>query len=180
MQSTNLASAIKGVYKHEQVDGFLMAKEYIFLKEAEKKCLLQRFYNETALTIRAFEFELVELDIAGQIIQKRKFRYSNLCIVPNDYYSLPEGIVVSSECVDFKIEHCQIATDQYVYRIKHGKMQVYYDRRKRRNADLLSSQGDGLTVNSYAPRFGRLYGATAAMALISSVAVCLYLLFLRL
>jgi hypothetical protein len=140
----------------------------------------ERFYNETALTIRAFEFELVELNITGQTIQRRKFRYYDLHIEPGDQYCLPEGIVVSPECVDFKIEHCRIESGQYVYRIKHGKMETYYNRRKKRGADCLFSHGYGLTVNSYAPRFGRLYGATAAMALISSVAVCLYLLFLRL
>ena len=179
MQNSNLASAIKGVYKHEQIDGYLMAREYMFLKEDEKKCLLQRFYNETALTIRAFEFKLIELDVSGQVIRKRKFHYDGLSITPNDYFSLPEGIVVSSECVDFKIECCRIETDRYVYRMKHGKLQTYYDRRKRRRNAVDSTSGYGLTVDSYIPKFKRLFSVTAWMAVIVSLAVCLYLLFLR-
>ena len=142
--------------------------------------LLQRFYNETSLKLTDVEFDLVELDINGRVIQRRTFSYHNLSILPEKYFSIPEGIVVSSDCVDFKIARFSIASGRYVYRTKRGKIQTYYDRR---NADSekerFSFAKSRLKVESYTPRFKMLYGATAALALLLSIACCLYLLFLQ-
>ncbi|MBE6588964.1 MAG: hypothetical protein E7643_02180 [Ruminococcaceae bacterium] len=178
MQTNNLASAIKGQYKHEQTEGFLMAREYIFLKENGKKCLLQRFLNETPREIQRVKFDLVELNMQGEVIKKTKLYYMNLAIKPGEYFSMPAGIVVSPECVDFKIARCTVCSEGYVWRVKRGKIQAYYDRPRRRRVLPQSMYfRTPLSVRSCRPSVGPLYGVLALLAFLSSIGVSLYYLF---
>ena len=141
--------------------------------------MLQRFYNETASTLSDVEFDLIELDINGKVIQRRSFDYHGLTVRPGEWFSIPQGIVVSSDCVDFKFARLSAVSGRFVYRVKRGNIQTYYDRRRGARSKAMSYfESVDRKISSCTPRFRGIHGIAAAIALLLTVLVCIYLLLL--
>ena len=177
MQNNYEICIAKGQYKHYQNEGFWMAKDYVFLKKDERKCLLQRFVNQTPYTVNGVKFDLIEKDTNGKVIKKTEIAYDGLWVASGSIFVEAAGVVVSDECVDFEIRNCVVVVGRYRYRVKHGKIQAYYDRRQNKATEPPKASGQLLTVKPYVPSFSKLHRWLAVLALVMSAIRCSYYLF---
>ena len=166
----------KGAYQHPQINGFLSAREYMFLNEGGKKCLILRFFNETAHLINAFSFTLTELDNKGKEIKKTRVKYDELKLYPAESFSSTRGVIVSPECFDFRVTVNEIVSSPYVFRVKGGVVVPFYDRRLR-NKKIKSTAVYCRTVSkSFKP--GGLFGFLSAVCVLLIIAIAVMSLYL--
>lgn len=116
----------KGEYRHYQIDDFVSVKQYIFLRAEEKKCLTLRFTNSLGCKVNAFKFLLIQIDIQGNIIGKKKIKINNIIFEDGSDYTSNKGIVVDEKCVDFKIQMLCVYSERYRYKLKNNKVAIYY------------------------------------------------------
>lgn len=116
----------KGEYRHYQIDDFVSVKQYILLRTGEKKCLTLRFTNSLGCAVNAFKFLLVQMDIQGNVIGKKKVRINNIFFDAGTDYTSSKGIIVDEKCVDFKIQMLCVYSDRYRYKLKNNKIAIYY------------------------------------------------------
>ena len=176
MQKNNNCIA-KGIYSHSQLNDFVSVREYIFLKHSDKKCLIFRFCNETALTLDSIEFLLIELNSSGNVINKTHVVYDGLDINPDDIFSSKNGLVVSKECVDFKIQFLSVSSGDYIYRVKRGKVYAHYDKRGVITAKRKTLRYGYVESKSHSLSCGRICGFFAVLSLIFSIGICSFMLF---
>ena len=116
----------KGEYRHYQIDDFISVKQYIFLRAEEKKCLTLRFTNSLGCKVNAFKFLLIQIDIQGNVIGKKKIKINNIIFEDGSDYTSSKGIVVDEKCVDFKIQMLCVYSERYRYKLKNNKVAIYY------------------------------------------------------
>lgn len=116
----------KGEYRHYQIDNFISVKQYIFLRVDGKKCLTLRYTNSLGCKVNAFKFLLVQIDIKGNVISKKKVRVSDIVFANNTDYTPSKGIVVDEKCVDFKVLMLCAYAGRYRYKLKNDKIALYY------------------------------------------------------
>lgn len=116
----------KGEYRHYQIDDFVSVKQYIFLRAEEKKCLTLRFTNSLGCKVNAFKFLLIQIDIQGNVIGKKKIKINNIIFEDGSDYTSNKGIVVDEKCVDFKIQMLCVYSERYRYKLKSNKVAIYY------------------------------------------------------
>lgn len=123
----------KGEYRHYQIDDFISVKQYIFLRTGEKKCLTLRFTNSLGCAVNSFKFLLVQMDIQGNVIGKKKVRINNIFFDDGTDYTSNKGIIVDEKCVDFKVQMLCAYSDRYRYKLKNNKIAIYYVPHKKWN-----------------------------------------------
>ena len=116
----------KGVYKHPQPTDLICVKEYMFVLSNNKKCLAQRFINNSDFAVNSMKFTLIEYDEEKNVIQKRKFNYDSINVKPGEIYVPKRHIVLSDACVDYSIVMNRISSGPYHYMIKGNDYLLYY------------------------------------------------------
>ena len=116
----------KGEYRHYQVDNFVSVKQFIFLRTEEKKCLTLRFTNSLGCKVDAFKFLLVQMDIQGNVIGRKKIKFDDIFLENGKDYTSSKGIIVDEKCADFKIQMLCVYSDRYRYKLKNNKIATYY------------------------------------------------------
>ena len=116
----------KGEYRHYQIDNYISVKQYIFLRVDGKKCLSLRYTNSLGCKVNAFKFLLVQMDIKGNVISKKKIRISDIVFANGTDYTPSKGIVVDEKCTDFKVLMLCAYAGRYRYKLKNDKIALYY------------------------------------------------------
>ncbi|MBE6547579.1 MAG: hypothetical protein E7667_01690 [Ruminococcaceae bacterium] len=161
----------KGHYEHSQIKGLVSVKQYIFARVKGKKCLILRFCNETDFKVNAINFVVLQLNAAGEIIDRTPVQYKDIVLLPGGVMSMNDGIVVSEKCADFKVQLISVQSGQYEYRVKDGDtVAVYYNAKERwKRLENAASHADGL--NAVSKRPGN-FGFFAFVATMSVLAIC--------
>lgn len=116
----------KGFYKYPQISDFVSVKEFIFVRVRGKKCLMLRFSNELGYVVNEMSFTLVQLDAAGNVLEKTKVDYSNLSFVPGTVYVTSEAVIVNEYCTDFRIQFTTLISENYKYTVRNGRYTIEY------------------------------------------------------
>ena len=115
----------KGLYQYSQISNLVSVKNYIFLRQNGKKCLLIRFSNDLDHIVDSMEFTVIQLDSAGKILEKTKVAYKNMRLMPGQNFS-STGIVVNEFCTDFKVIFQSVISERYKYVVRQGQVVIYY------------------------------------------------------
>ena len=117
----------KGVYAHNQVEGYISVREFIILEQEGKRCLLVRYANNSELEVNRFDLVLTQMDVNGNEIKRDKFRYNDLALASGELYSPEMGIVIEDNCADFTIKILSFVSGQYTYAYRRGQITAHYD-----------------------------------------------------
>ena len=116
----------KGFYQHAQVGNPVSVKNYIFLRDNNKKYLLIRYANELDHTVHAMYLTLLQLDATGKVIDRVKLKYEQLQFMPGSTYAEDAGIRVHETCTDFRVVFTKVISGQYEYSTYAGRPVVRY------------------------------------------------------
>ena len=151
----------KGLYKHPQLAEMISVKEYMFVLSRGKKCLAQRFCNDSDFTVNSMQFTLIEFDDAKNVIQKRKFNYDGISVKPGATYVPKRQIVLSDGCVDYRIVLNRITSGRYHYHVKGNDYLLYFDQSTPKTTP------STIKSVSVSKTYGRRFTKTAALAIFS-------------
>ena len=125
MASKNKCVA-KGSYQRSQIDHFPAVKNYIFLRDGERKRLLLRFVNGMDETVDGMAYTVFQYDDEGNLIERSSVRHSGLSIPSQGMFVPAESLTVDERCVDFEIVFSEVVSGRYVYRVIDKIVSVYY------------------------------------------------------
>lgn len=120
---------LKGVYKHNQPEGYFSVRHYIIINQKGKRCLLLRFENELSSEVNAVEFRVYQLNGDGEHIGTSTIKYKGLSVQPGQLCSSQDGIVIKNECVDFVVQMRYVISQKTKYVFKKDIVTAHYDRR---------------------------------------------------
>ena len=117
----------KGLY-NETVDGkeILAVKQYIYVREKNKKYLMLRFLNNAKFIINSFEFWIIQKNSEGFEIGQNKIRIKDINARPGEIFAPEKCFLVKDKCVDFDVRFVVIKSGKYEYRIKNNESFVRY------------------------------------------------------
>ena len=124
----------KGLYRHAQLERFVTVKNYIFMRQNGKKCLLLRFYNDTEYDVNAIYFTVVQLDAAGNELERTSVACEQLKFRAGKYYAVKNALIVRELCNDFKIIFDEVSAGRYSYFVKDGRAVAYFETASQRKA----------------------------------------------
>lgn len=117
----------KGFYQYAQMDRFVMAKNYMFLRNKGKKFLLIRFYNDMDYKVEGMTFTIYQLDATGKMLDSSKVSCNHIFFRSGGYYTMEDAVMVHELCNDVRVVFNEVVSDQYVYRPKDGRAIAYYE-----------------------------------------------------
>jgi len=147
----------KGFYQYAQLNRFVTVKNYIFLRENGKKCLLLRFYNDMDYTVDRMEFTVVQMDAAGKVLERTPVVCKKLKFWSGSTYTMKDAIIVQELCNDFKIVFDEVRSDRYTYYVKDGKPVAYFDvpQKKELQGGVYASDFDDDCLEVKKKKYGR-------------------------
>ena len=116
----------KGFYQYSQVNNYITVKNYMFLREKGKKCLLIRFVNDADFTVDSMEYVVVQFGSGGQTIDTTRVVCEKMNLAPGAMYASNDSIVVDDYCTDFKIVFSFARSGNYVYTVRDGRVVADY------------------------------------------------------
>ena len=163
----------KGVYKHSQISNFVSVKNYMFIRQHGKKCLLIRFSNEMEHSFESLEYTIVQLDSAGKVLGSSEIKYTKLKVFPGENFTTPKAVAVDEYCSDFRIFFKEVHSNRYKYRVKDGTVTAYYVPEKQPIIGRTSNKIDDIDFSVERRRFGKpkLAGFFALIVLLALIAI---------
>ena len=132
----------KGVYEHQQANGFISVKQYIFFRHADKKHLLLRLSNDMDVGIDSVAITVTQLDSDGRVIATSSVT-EKTNIKARAIFSPTQALVVKENCVGFRLTVDKAVSGDYAYSVINGELVVRYEdeplRRGRSNHVRLTS-----------------------------------------
>ena len=138
----------KGDYRHYQIENYVSVKQYIILRTEDKKCLTLRFTNSLGCNVDAFKFLLIQMDIQGNVIGRKKIKFEDIFFENGRDYTSCKGIILDEKCADFKIQMLCVYSDKYRYKQKNNKIATYYVPHKKWEYEDDSTHKDKVKVKS--------------------------------
>ena len=163
----------KGEYKHYQIDNFISVKQYMFLRSNGKKCLTLRYKNDLGYKVNGFKFLLIQIDVNGNVIAKKKIKINNIGFYKGATYTCNKGIIVDEKCVDFKVQMLCVYSDRYRYKLKNDKVAIYYVTHKSWSHDSETERPNSLKVRQKTKFKPFSVGFIAVVVVIALVALTL-------
>jgi uncharacterized protein YuzE len=117
---------IKGIYQYPQLGDFISLKNYIFLWQGDKRCLLLRFVNNFEYEINELEYTITQIDAKGKVIGISTVNHANTLIRPGSVYTPNKALVADEACVDFRININKVRSGEYTYRVVDQHKVAYY------------------------------------------------------
>lgn len=117
---------VKGIYNYPQLNNFISVRNYMYIWQNGKKCLILRFFNGFSQEINEFEYTVTQIDINGNIIKQSDLLKKNICISPGAMYSPNIGLLVEEACVDFKLSFKSVRSGKYTYRVFDDTIEAFY------------------------------------------------------
>ena len=116
----------KGVYTRSINSELIKLKQYVIAMDGDKRCLLLRFTNESEIVITGFDVVITQIKANGKEGKSIETRLENFEIQPGEMFSPKCGIVISDDCVDFKISIKCITSADYFYVETNGITRAKY------------------------------------------------------
>lgn len=116
----------KGYYQYSQVNNFITVKNYMFLRDNDKKCLLIRFVNDSDFVVDSMEYVVVQLGVGGEIIKRSEVVCKKMKLAPGEIYASDDALVVDDYCSDFKVVFSTVRSGDYVYTVREGRVVADY------------------------------------------------------
>jgi hypothetical protein len=163
----------KGFYQYAQIGNPVSVKDYIFLRNDQKKCLLLRFLNNLEYTVTAMDFTVIQMDSAGNVLENTQIVYKDLFFLPGSTYAESAGIVVDEACSDFKVVFSKVTAGKYEYTSRGGFPIVQYVK----GVEALEIEGEkGTNISKTSAkirRFGKphLVAAAAVLAVLVMIGI---------
>lgn len=165
----------KGLYIHPQPQGFLVLKEYVLSSEENGRCLLLRFHNESSLTVTAMSFIVSMIDTSGRVKAKVRIDAKRISISPGAQYIADKPIYVGKDCADFMVRVISFDSGRYRYKLHNNQYNAYFLVREEKHK---RGGYQGRASIESIKRPGQKL--SAAIALLSVIAICLCCFFIRL
>ena len=171
MMNKNSNVTEKGFYSHPQKTVSVQLKQYIITKDGDKRCLMLRFVNNSELIIDGMNIILTEIRKDAQEPKHTRLSIKELKVYPGDTFSLKNGIAISDDCIDFKVEITSVISKDYEYFESNGTLTPKYDprfkvgKRKGKTAKLLIKR--------------RRVSASIASAVVAIIGVTVFLFIAR-
>lgn len=119
----------KGFYNRPQKSGRMQVKQYIIIRENNKKCLLLRFFNESELTVSGMKITLTKLGSDSKAREDVEVNIDGINVRPGETYTTTKAIVLGDNCVDFIVDVKSIISAGYEYSDVKGRLVPRYDPR---------------------------------------------------
>jgi hypothetical protein len=152
----------KGFYQYAQIGNPVSVKDYIFIRNDQKKCLLLRFLNNLEYIVTAMDFNVIQMDSTGNVLGNTQILYKDLFFLSGSTYTEPAGIVVDEACSDFKVVFSKVTAGKYEYTLRGGCPIVQYVK----GAEALEIEGEkGANISKTSAktrRFGKPHLAAVA------------------
>lgn len=116
----------KGFYQYSQADNFITVKNYIFLKQNDKKGLLIRFVNDMPYKVDSMEYTVVQLDVNGAILGKTCIKHTAMNLLPGSMFVSDDAVAVDDRCCDFRVVFAFVRSGDYLYTVREGNVVVDY------------------------------------------------------
>ena len=155
----------KGNYRRSQIGHFMTVKNYIFLRDADRKCLLLRFVNDMDVNVDGMIYTVFQYDEDGKLITKSRVRYGGILVRPHETYAHYEALAVDDACVDFEVVFSEVSSGKYVYRVIDRIVSVYYNNAP---AVPLPDSAEEETVRRHTVR-RRIFGDESSAALVTAM-----------
>ena len=157
---------VKGIYKHNQISGYLSVRQYMVINQNGKRCLILRFENEMAKAVNAVEFSVKRLDADGNLIGDTTVKYDDLSIAPGQFYAPEIGTVIEKECADFIIQMRYVICQKVKYVFRKGMVTAHYNTRGYSEHNCYATEPHSVTVKR---KFSTGVGFFRCMALLAFV-----------
>lgn len=155
----------KGFYQYAQIGNPVSVKDYIFLRNDHKKCLLLRFLNNLEYIVTAMDFTVIQMDSAGNVLENTEIAYKDLFFLSGSTYAEPVGIVVDEACSDFKVVFSKISAGKYEY-ISRGGCPIVQYVKDAEELEITGDKGTNITKTSAKTRrFGKPHIVAVAAVL---------------
>ena len=156
----------KGFYSRPQSNECIFVKQYIIAKEDTKKFLLLRFWNTADFVINGMEFVITQIGADKHVIDTSVVKIEGMRVSPGGTYTTNNGIVISEECVDFKVFVKYVSSGAYEYYDRGGKTVPKYNPQPNENKRLREY---GRSFISKPNVFSSKFSALVAVLLILAV-----------
>lgn len=112
----------KGFYTYPQIRGYLSVKQYIVLREGNKKYLALRMTNEHGETATGMTLSVRQYDSASRFIATEKVEVSNIKAKTDADFNLKEKIELREECERFEVDVVSMTFGTYKYLVRNGEI----------------------------------------------------------
>lgn len=116
----------KGIYTHPENSALIRLKEYIIVKEKDKRCLLLRFANESDIVATGMDVSITPIRADGTRGKSIDVQLDGFRIAPGETLAPPSGIIIDDDLVDFTISIERIYSSDYFYREVDGIVNAKY------------------------------------------------------
>jgi len=112
----------KGFYTYPQIRGYLSVKQYIVLREGNKKYLALRMVNEHGETATGVTLSVRQYDSASQFVATEKVEVSNIKAKTDASFNLKDKIALHEECERFEVDIVSMTFGSYKYLVRNGEI----------------------------------------------------------
>lgn len=117
---------VKGIYSYPQMNDFISVRNYMYIWQNGKKCLIFRFFNGFSEEINEIEYTVTQIDVNGSIIKQTDLVKKGISVKPGELYSPNSGLLVDEACVDFKLSFKSVRSGKYTYRVFDDMVEAFY------------------------------------------------------
>jgi hypothetical protein len=118
----------RGVYRHGQIENFILIGQYAFIRKSNKKYLALRFENELDTDIHSMSFTLIQLNSSGDVIERTHISYGEISVKAHTEFAHESVIRVRSDCSDFEIAFGEVRSSDLIYTVQGGRAVAKYNR----------------------------------------------------
>lgn len=168
----NVQIVSKGLYNGTvDIGSPICVKEYVFVREKGKKCLILRFLNESDIVVNSFNFKLVQKNSDGDVITESKIAVNCIAWRAGEIFTPNDCFFVNDKCVDFDVKVISVLSNCYEYKTEGGESYVRYPIQGD-NASRRAKKGDIIQRS----KMDRKVKFTAAILVLALLLICFALI----
>ena len=112
----------KGFYTYPQLKGYVSVKQYILLREGNKKYLVLKMENERVDAVTALTLNVRQYDSNSRFLATERVDVSNIKVNTDSSFNLGEKISLREECERFEIDVVSMTFGSYKYLVRNGEV----------------------------------------------------------
>ena len=116
----------KGIYSHLQINGFISAKQYMFLSKEGKKYVAVRFSNDADFAVTAMSVDIFQLDGSGKILRRDRVEERSMRVFRGRTFTLKTHPELDEKCSDIKVQINYVDSGDYRYTPIKDRVKVNY------------------------------------------------------
>ncbi len=130
LNSANIRlKAVRRSYDFHQPEFPIGIKEYLLTNIEDQRCCIIRWVNKLDFPMDRLCFELIELDIDGDVLGRSKHTLGRADITPvplEETFAADKAFPVHAKCAYVKVLPISISSGEYTYRMEPDGMEVDY------------------------------------------------------